>query len=437
MRYLRTLFSMLVLSFGILPFAFAQTGHVLNGVGPTDQSWSGAGMAAPRDGLAALHWNPASITTFDASQLDASLQLMVPTTDLTSSIEPGAMGPGAPPIRLSGTTASDTGPFPIPAVGFVYRPAESRSSFGLSAIGVGGFGVNYAASEPTSPDGNPILFPQSAGGFGAVESSFALFQVSPTYAYAFSDHFALGFAPTVNVGILEVSPFPAAPPDLSGYPQGPSATAFGIGVQVGAHYDTGTGLRAGASVKSPQFFQDFEFESGDRTFAYNLDYPMILSAGVAYDGIDRLTVVGDVRYIDFEHTDGFQAATFDAMGAVTGFGWESIWVVALGVEIEVTDRVPLRLGYAYNQNPIQDGVAFYNVASPAIVQHHISGGGSYRLTDRVTASVAVQYAPRNEVTSEMQSPLVLQATGHSNVPGTSVTSELSTVTAVAGVSVRF
>jgi long-chain fatty acid transport protein len=208
-------------------------------------------------------------------------------------------------------------------------------------------------------------------------------------------------------------------------------------VQVGAHYDTGTGLRTSASVKSPQFFQDFEFESGDRTFSYALDYPMIISAAAAYEGLDRVTVVGDVRYIDFANTDGFQAAGFDATGAVTGFGWESIWVVALGVEVEVTDRLPVRLGYAYNQNPIRDEVAFYNVASPAIVQHHISGGGSYHVTDRVMASVAVQYAPRNEVTSEMQSPILLQATGSSSVPGTAVTSELSTVTAVAGVSVRF
>lgn len=95
------------------------------------------------------------------------------------------------------------------------------------------------------------------------------------------------------------------------------------------------------------------------------------------------------------------------------------------------------MGYAYNENPTRDEVAFYNVASPAIVQHHLSGGFSYLVSDRVTASAAVQYAPRNEVTSAMQSPLMIPMTGQTSVPGTTFTSDLSTVTAVMGISVRF
>ncbi len=437
MRHVHIILCLLAFSLGALPVATAQTGHVLNGVGPIDQSWSGAGMAAPRDGLTALHWNPAAIATFDASRLDVSLQLMFPTTDLASTIETGAMGPDAPPVRLSGTSASDTGPFPIPAVGFVYRPAHSRSTFGISAIGVGGFGVNYAASDPTAADGNPITFPQAAGGFGALRSSFSLFQVAPTYAFAFNERLSFGLAPTVNVGMLEVCPFPATSPDLNGYPDGPRATALGVGAQMGFHYATDGGLRAGISFKSPQFFQEFSFEYEGRTFAYTLDYPMIASVALAYDGLDRLTLVGDVRYIDFAGTDGFQAAAFDESGAVTGFGWESIWVAAVGLEYEVTDRLPVRLGYAYNENPIRDDVAFFNVASPAIVQHHLSAGFSYLVNDRVMASAAVQYAPRNAVTSAMQSPMMIPMTGQTIVPGTTVTSELSTLTAVVGVSYRF
>lgn len=437
MRHARFTLCLLAFSLGAFPVATAQTGHVLNGVGPIDQSWSGAGMAAPRDGLMALHWNPAALATFEASQLDVSLQLMFPTTDLTSTIDPGAMGPDSPPVPLSGTTASDTGPFPIPALSFVYRPTDSRSAFGISALGVGGFGVNYAASDPTAAGGNPITFPQAAGGFGAVKSSFSLFQVAPTYALAVNERLSVGLAPTLNVGMLEVAPFPATSPDLNGYPDGPRATALGIGAQLGVHYVTETGFGAGLSLKSPQVFRDFEFEVEDRTFAYNLDYPMIVSAALAYEGLNRLTVVGDVRYIDFANTDGFQAAGFDETGAVTGFGWESIWVVAVGFEYEVTDRLPVRLGYAYNENPISDDMTFYNVASPAIVQHHLSAGLSYLVNTRVMVSGAVQYAPRNEVTSTMQSPLMIPVTGQTGMPGTTVTSELSTLTAVVGVSYRF
>lgn len=414
----------------------AQTGHVLNGVGPLDQSWSGAGMANPQDGLTALHWNPATLTTFEGTTLDLSLQLMFPTTELSSSISPDALGPGVPPAPLAGVSSSDAGPFPIPAAGIIYRPDDTRWGFGLSAFGVGGFGVDYDAANPTAPGSNPILFPQQAGGFGALNSSFALFQVSPTVAYQLTETLSFGLAPTLNLGLLEVNPFPGAAPDQSGYPDGPQSSALGIGLQAGLHAHNLNGLHAGLSFKSRQHFRDFEFDSGARQFSFNLDYPMILSAGVGYSGFERVELAADVRYIDFANTDGFDTTGFDESGAVVGFGWNSILVAAVGVQYEVTERLPIRFGYAFNENPIDDAVAFYNVASPAVVQHHISGGLSYRFTPTVALAVAVQYAPRTEVISPMHNPQMIPMTGTSMMPGTTVSSELSTLTGVIGLNVK-
>ncbi len=427
---------LLALAFVVTLPAAAQTGHVLNGVGPIDQSMSGAGMARPQDALTALHWNPAALLTLDGTRLDVSLQLMTPTTTLTSSINPNALGPNTPPVLLSGSTDSDAGVFPIPAVGFLYRPAEARWAAGVSAFGVGGFGVDYAAANPTQPGANPITFPQSAGGFGAINSSFALFQVSPTFAYALTPNVGIGVAPTLNVGMLEVNPFPAASPDQAGYPQGPRATSTGFGFQAALSAHDISGWDAALSVKSTQVFGDYTFKTGSREFRFAMDYPMILSAGIAFSGIRGLLLAADLRYIDFENTDGFGAAGFDRTGAVTGFGWKSIVVAAFGLQYRLTDRLPLRLGYAYNENPVEDQVAFFNVASPAVVQHHVSGGFSYHAGDRFVVSAAVQYAPKNDVGSTMQNPMLVPVTG-GPVPNTFVRSELSTLTGILGVSFRF
>lgn len=416
---------------------YAQSGHVLNGVGPLDQSWSGAGMANPQDGITALHWNPAAITTIDATTLDISLQLMAPTTDLSSSILEGSFGTGNPSTTLSGKTSSSAGPFPIPAAGFVLRPRESRWAFGISAFGVGGFGVDYEASNPVAAGSNPIAYPQSTGGFGAINSSFALFQVAPTVAYKLTDKLSIGVSPTVNVGMLEVNPFPAAAPDQSGYPAGNQTEAVGYGFQVGLHMQDVNDFNFGVSLKSTQYFNDYEFEDGTRKFAFGMDYPMILSAAVGYSGLDRFEFAVDVRYIDFENTDGFDSYGFDQFGAVTGFGWNSIVVAALGVQYEVTEKLPIRVGYSYNESPITDDMAFYNVASPAIVQHHISGGLTYRFTDKLGISAAVQYAPANDVGCPLQNPQLLESLGSTSVPGTFVKSELSTFTAIVGANVRF
>ena len=84
------------------PFAGAQTGHVMNGVGPTDQAMSGAGMAAPQDALTALHWNPASLFALPGKSLDFGFQLMMPTGNIESSVQAGAFGPAfGPPVTMS------------------------------------------------------------------------------------------------------------------------------------------------------------------------------------------------------------------------------------------------------------------------------------------------------------------------------------------------
>lgn len=432
---------------GMLPVQ-AQVGHVLSGVGPVDQAWAGAGTANPQDALGALHWNPASITRLSSTSLTLSLQLLRPTGSIVSAVGPNTFGPGFPNTTLSGTTDSEAGPFPIPALGFVHAPAASRWAFGLSAFGVGGFGVDYEQSAT-----NPIVMPQPPGGMGmgAMTSAFQLLQVMPTVAYQLTDHLALGVAPTLNVSSLEVTPFPATVPnDANGdgygsYPEAPQAWTFGYGVQVGLHLADLNGFHVGASFKSPQVFDDFEFDSVDevgnpQTFTFNLDYPMILSLGVGYSGLDRWEFAADVRYIDFEHTDGFRVTdeqffavdpnTGYPTGAVTGFGWKSIWTVAAGLQYDLTSRLPLRVGYSFNQNPIDDAYTFFNCVSPAIIQHRVSGGLSYALSDRFTGSAAVQYGFRNDIQGTWMHPQF------GSMAPTLVKSELSTFFIVLGVEMK-
>lgn len=120
----------------------AQTGHVLNGVGPIDQGMSGAGMAAPQDALTALHWNPAAIFAVPGKTLDIGIQFMMPTSSITSSAQQNAFGPPemggfGPPMTFEGSTDSGAGPFPIPSIGYVHNPEGGRLAWGFSMYGVG------------------------------------------------------------------------------------------------------------------------------------------------------------------------------------------------------------------------------------------------------------------------------------------------------------
>jgi long-chain fatty acid transport protein len=390
---------LVLLAASLVPAAMAQSGHVLNGVGPIDQAMAGAGMAAPQEALVPVHWNPAAVAFSKESRLDLSIQFMQPTGSIESSVSQGGFGtapsppfpPGTPlpPAAMSGSTDSDAGPFPIPALGYVRTMDDSKLAFGLGAMFVGGFGVDYDASPSPfnsdgsfNPDVNPVLTPQQAQGgfgFGAIKSEFALLQVNPTIAYRVSERVSIGFAPTINYGMLEVSPFPAAPPDQTFlFPDGPRAGAVGFGFQVGIHAEGESGLSAGLSIKSPQWFQDFEFTAESirpgTEFAFNLDYPMIISGGVAYSGLENLLLAADVRYIDFSNTDGFKDSGYGSDFAVQGFGWESIIVAAFGLQYQMSDGYHVRAGYSYNENPLPDELAFFNTPANALIQHRVAGG---------------------------------------------------------------
>ena len=126
--------SLLFLAILLAPVVQAQTGHVLNGVGPIDQGMSGAGMAAPQDALTALHWNPAAMVALPGRTLDIGIQLMMPTSTITSTVQAGAFGPQfGPPVTMSGSTDSEAGPFPIPSLGLIIAPEGSKWAFGFSA----------------------------------------------------------------------------------------------------------------------------------------------------------------------------------------------------------------------------------------------------------------------------------------------------------------
>ena len=157
----------------------------------------------------------------------------------------------------------------------------------------------------------------------------------------------------------------------------------------------------------------------------------MISLGVGYTGFERMELALDVRYIDYNNTDGFRTTGFDpATYAVVGFGWDSIMTVSMGAQYHVNERLRVRGGYTFNENPIADEVTFFSIEAPAIVQHHLSCGLSYDLPHRWTLALAYTYGFENQITGQWHSPA-------GPIPNTSVTSELSTHLASGGVYVKY
>mgnify|MGYP001826539510 FL=1 len=378
---------------------FSQAGHIMQGVGSVNMSMGGAATAQPLDISGALHWNPASISAFDENILKFDIGLFFSSPSLTSSLPAGMLGPGAPAV--SGTTEDDRGVSPMPALAMVWGKEGSKHTFGASAFGISGFGVTFPeeANNPLSAsfnpleNSNPINYPQAARGFGRIESDYILLQIGFTWAYELSDNFSFGIEPTVNYSTLELEPNPLALPSQTlGYPKTDKATAIGFGAQFGLFYDSGEGIKLGASYKTAQSFSDFDFKhtylngSAAPDLSFNMDYPAILSFGLGYSK-GAIDLALDYRNVDYENTDGFKASGWHIAdegpftgfpdGSVNGFGWENISIISAGIQYKGIERVPLRIGYTYSSNPIKDELTFFNSPATAIIKNAFQFGLSY------------------------------------------------------------
>ena len=401
-KQLLTILGILV---GVL--SFAQSGHIMQGVGAVNMSMGGAATAQPLDINGAILWNPAAISAFDDKIASLSVGAFFASPELSSSLPANAMQPGSPAV--SGTTKDELGTSILPALAYVWSKPNSKHTFGVSAFGVSGFGVDFPV-ETNSPmagadfnpmeNSNPINYPQMANGFGNVRSNYMLLQVSLTYAYNLSDKVSIGLQPNFNYESLELAPNPTTSPDMPPpygtgklYPTA-KGSAMGYGAQIGIFYDSHDMLKLGMSYKTKQHFSEYAFENTylDGTAApenkFTMNYPSILSFGMGLSG-KKLDFAADVRFVNYENTEGFKESGWQInedstspafghpTGAVNGFGWRNMTMLSLGLQYKIMDNLPIRIGYTSNTNPIKNELAFYSVSAPAVVTQAAQIGLGY------------------------------------------------------------
>lgn len=439
----------------------AQTGHILQGVGAVNMSMGGAATGQPLDISGALQWNPAAISSFDDTTLKFDLGLFFSSPELSGSLPANMLGPGAPGV--SGITEDDRGVSPLPNLAYVWSKEGSKHTFGASAFGISGFGVTFP-EESNSPadamgnpnpdfnqfeNSNPINYPQAAMGFGHIESDYMLLQVGLTWAYEITDKLSIGIQPNFNYASLELAPNPTSGPNNFGYPNTDKASALGFGGQVGLFYDSGFGLKLGASYKTNQTFKEFEF---DNTFPdgssaknkFQMDYPAILSLGIGYSAGD-FDLALDFRRVDYENTEGFEKSGWTIgengfpTGSVEGFGWDNISIVSAGLQFKGINKLPLRVGYTYSSNPIPDELTFFNIPATAVIKHAYQFGLSYEINDTWKVDGVYHYGDSaGSTTGNILSPMAIAPSNPLGaIPGSSVSYDMTTSMIMFGVSYTF
>jgi long-chain fatty acid transport protein len=147
-----------------------------------------------------------------------------------------------------------------------------------------------------------------------------------------------------------------------------------------------------------------------------LKLPQSIGLGMSYAAAKDLRVAFEVEWVNWKN--GFDVMSLSLagggnpninkmMGNAGNFSidfpmiWKDSYCVRVGGEYDVNPSLTLRAGYAYGSNPVPETTIF--PVFPAIVENHITLGGSYAIARPFVVHLAYELALNNKVTASSQS----------------------------------
>ena len=412
-----------------LPRASGQ-GLVLPTAGPINSSMAGASVAATID-FGASYWNPAAISALDRSEFLLGSGLIIPSIHFQSTLPAGSVGGLFPTSNRTGVSRSNSGVASNLATGTSFRLADdSPWTLGIGIFGLAGGGVNFAGSNS-----QPLLTPRNPPrtfGVGPIYSALSTLEISPIASYQATPKLAIAAGPIItSTGALFSPAFFAPNPrdslGLAGFPNATNSRPFwGGGFQFGLFYNINPNWNVGFSYKSPIWQERWSYNAANqtnvaRTIGVQASLPEIISWGVAYKGLPKTLIDVDLRYFDYKNADLFGQSVRDG-----GLAWRSVFAVATGVQYQLSDKLTIRGGYLFNTNPIPSTATLFNVQAPAITQHTLSLGSSYRINANITTSAAYVHGFRNSISGGVQ-----------ELPGASARLDAQTDSLIFGLNIQY
>lgn len=210
------------------------------------------------------------------------------------------------------------------------------------------------------------------------------------------------------------------------------AKGYGLGAKIGFTYLVTDRFRIGGVYHTKTNISDLTADNqkmymnaatplGTSTFALKGDYtvkdfqwPATWAIGGAFQVNDKLMLVGDIKYIEWNGVLDTFDVTFKTSGSASNGGfansridvtldqdWENQTVYQLGVEYLYSPKLALRAGFSLSDNPVPS--KYVNPLFPAIVENHYMAGFGYQFNDQHEIGFSLTYAP--EAKSKGNGPL--------------------------------
>jgi long-chain fatty acid transport protein len=226
-------------------------------------------------------------------------------------------------------------------------PYDEKLTFGLAVHSKAGLGTRFKIRH--------LMIPHMKRRVGSDMKNLSFL---PSVAYKVTDKLSLGIGGRFELASSEFS-MVLGPADLEfgrGY-------AYGGGFQAGMHYQAREDLAFGLAYRSPSWFGDLS--GGDaRASLFGLlpiklggahlsdvQLPQKVTAGVAWDATERLKLIGEARWINYENSTFHSTVVgIDSVMDIRyplPLGFRDQWVFIVGAEYKLDEHWVVAGGYHY------------------------------------------------------------------------------------------
>lgn len=399
----RIALALAAVAYMILPGTAAATnGYFAHGYGTANKALGGAGVAFPQSAMQAAT-NPAGMVDV-GERFDIGIEAFNPMRDYQSRNNP-----------LFGSSAQDSENewFFIPHIGYNYMLSKT-SSVGLTLYGNGGMNTRYS---------QPVF---GAVGSGNDRTGVNLAQLFAAFSYSqkLGDSVSIGVAPIFVYQRIAFEGFSrfnlfGTTSDAANLSNNGADNSYGGGYRIGGTVDVGGGITLGGAYQSRMRMSKFHKYGGLFAEGGDFDVPPTYTVGFVYQPTKKVSIAFDYQYIAYGdiETLGNGLANILTPGQNLGtengpgFGWNDIKIYKLGLQLEASKNLTLRIGGSRGDNPVRDGfdrdangnfisTTQFNIIAPGVLTTHYTLGMTYKLAGGNEFSMAYMHAKKNSITGQ-------------------------------------
>ena len=356
--------------------AMATYGSTMLGLTAKDRAMGGTGIASA-NGASSVTLNPAMIA---GAKEELSVNVHYMDIDVTAD---NSAGQGTFTGAASASSKTD---YSIIPTALYVKPINKEVTVGLGFFGAAGMGVDYRGQD----------------GIFNMNTNLAIAKLVVPVAYK-TGAFSIGVTPVIAQGSLKIG-YDASTAFGGGSPVENDATDTAFSYEIGLGYEVTKELTIGLLYKAPVALEyDGVITAAAAGFSLTgftdeLEQAAETGLGVSYKmGASTLNV--DYKMIAWSDAAGYK-----------DFNWQDQDIISVGYEYKGSNYTA-RLGYSTSDTPIADGSdagttaakidAFNALGFPATVTDHITFGGSYDVSKKMTVEAAVILASGDQTFSDM------------------------------------